>query len=136
VAPAVRPWAVTAFVLLAARILFVDHAEPSARFVQIVRPSIAEAWHSAHDLPALAAALPRSAQTAIAEIEAPTELWRAEVRLASTVEADGARLLRGSMPGPDVVLGAVAMLAVDAWRVRAALAMAAADANGSLDVVA
>lgn len=136
VAPAVRPWAVTVFVLLAARILFVDHAEPSARFAQIVRPSLAEAWRSTHDLSALAAALPRSARTAVEGIEAPTDLWRAEVRLVDTIEADGARLLRDSMPGPEVVLGAVALLAVDSWRVRAALAEAAAETKGILDVVA
>jgi hypothetical protein len=35
------------------------------------------------------------------------------------------------MPGPDVVLGAIAVLALDAWRVRAALAAAAAGAGSS-----
>jgi len=135
-APAVRPWAVTEFVLIAARILFVDRAEPTARFAQIVRPSIAEAWKSTHDLTTFAAALPRSARAVIADVDAPIDLWRAEMRLATTVEEDGARLLRTSIPGPDVILGAIALLAVDAWRVRAALSSAAAAADGSVDVVA
>ncbi|WP_341953426.1 hypothetical protein [Salinibacterium sp. TMP30] len=135
-APAVRPWVVTEFVLIAARILFVDQTEPAARLVQIVRPCIAEAWRSTRDLTAFADALPRSARAVIADIDAPTELWRAEKRLVTTVEEDAARLLRGSIPGPDVILGAVALLAVDAWRVRAALSAAAADVDRSLDVVA
>lgn len=136
VAPAARPWAVTAFVLVAARILFVDNAKPAARFAHIVGPGIAQAWRTTRGLSAFAAALPRSAQPAIAGIASPAELWRAEMRLVETVEADGARLLRSSVPGPDVVLGAVTVLTMDAWRVRSALAMAAADEHGSLDVVA
>jgi hypothetical protein len=47
------------------------------------------------------------------------------------VEKDGFRLLRGSRPGPDVVLGAIAVLSTDAWRVRAALTAAAAGAGSS-----
>jgi hypothetical protein len=49
----------------------------------------------------------------------------------AAVEKDGFRLLRGSMPGPDVVLGAIAVLSTDAWRVRAALTAAAAAAGSS-----
>ncbi len=135
-APAARPWAVTALVLVAARVRFVDQVEPALRFGQIVRPSIADSWRSANSLAGFAAALPRSARMAVDGIRAPTDLWRAEMRLATTVEDDGARLLRGSMPGPEIILGAIALLAVDGWRVRAALASAAASANGSLDVVA
>lgn len=133
-APPVQPWAMTAFVLIAARTLFVDHAEPAARFAQIVRPSIAEAWRSTHDLTTFSAALPRSARAVIGDNQSPAQLWRAEMRLVTRVEDDGARLLRSSLPGADVILGAVALLAVDAWRVRAALA--SADAQGSLNVVA
>ncbi|MEO7121743.1 MAG: V-type ATPase subunit [Lacisediminihabitans sp.] len=136
VAPAARPWVVRAFVLIASRILVVDHTTPSARFLQIVRPSIADSWPSAHDLTGVAAALPRSARTVLDGVESPTDLWRAEMRLVDTVETDAGRLLRGALPGADVILGAIALLAVDAWRVCAALATAAADAGGSLDDVA
>ena len=71
-------------------------------------------------------------------VERPEDLWRAEARLAARVEADGFGLLRASRPGPAVVLGALAVLCIDAWRVRAALAAAAAGAGTSevLDVVA
>ena len=43
----------------------------------------------------------------------------------SRVEQDGLRLLRTSSLNRDVVLGAVAVMACDAWRVRAALELAA-----------
>ena len=48
------------------------------------------------------------------------------------------RLLRAARPGPDVVLGGVIALGVDAWRVRVALAAAATGQGGSelLDAVA
>jgi hypothetical protein len=47
-------------------------------------------------------------------------------------------MLRTANPGPEPVLGALAVLAVDGWRVRAALASAAVGAGPSevLDVVA
>ena len=67
----------------------------------------------------------------------PGDLWRAEAALRARVEEDAFRLLRSGLPGPDVAVGAVTVLAVDAWRVRAALA-AAASGGGSevLDAVA
>ena len=42
-------------------------------------------------------------------------------------------MLRRATPGPEVVVGAITVLAVDAWRVRAALA--AADAGGTSEVL-
>ncbi|MFD0515749.1 hypothetical protein [Streptomyces aureus] len=41
------------------------------------------------------------------------------------MQADGAAMLRDGRYGPRVVVGAVAVLSVDAWRVRAALESAA-----------
>jgi hypothetical protein len=43
----------------------------------------------------------------------------------SRVEQDGLRLLRAPGMGREVVLGAVAVMAYDAWRTRAALGLAA-----------
>lgn len=138
VAPAARPWAGAACALTAARILLVDGAVPSPRILQLVRPFLGGTWETAGDLAALQAALPPSVQPVLRGIEAPEELWRADAGLRAAVEADGFRLLRSSLPGPDVVLGAIAVLAMDAWRVRAALAAAAAGTGSSevLDVVA
>ena len=138
VAPAARPWAEAACALTAARILLVDGAVPSPRILQLVRPFLGRTWETAGDLAELQAALPPSVQSVLRGIEAPEDLWRADAGLRATVEADGFRLLRSSLPGPDVVLGAIAVLAMDAWRVRAALAAAASGTGSSevLDVVA
>jgi len=131
---AARPWAVAVAALTVARVRLVDGAEPSARMRQLVRPLLGDRWGNAENLADLQAVLPRTAQTALREISTPDDLWRAETRLRATVETDGVRLLRSSLPGPDVVLGSMAVLAMDAWRVRAALA-AAASGTGSSEVL-
>jgi hypothetical protein len=73
----------------------------------------------------LADALPPRARWVIAGITSPADLWRAEETWLARVEQDGLRLLRTSSLDRDVVLGAVAVMACDAWRVRAALEIAA-----------
>ena len=73
----------------------------------------------------LAAGLPPQARWVLAGITSPDGLWRAEAALMSRVEQDGLRLLRTSSLNREVVLGAVAVMARDAWRVRAALELAA-----------
>lgn len=135
---AARPWARAHAGLLLARLLLVDGVTPSRRFRQLARPLVGERWEGATTLPELRDALPRPAATILAGIEDPRDLWRAEARLHATMESDAFRLLRAALPGPDVVLGGVTFLAVDAWRVRAALAAAATAAGGSevLDAVA
>jgi hypothetical protein len=137
-ASAARPWTEAMCTLTVARILLVDRAVPSPRIIQLVRPLIGENWQHAHDLAALQASLPRSTHALFRGILSPADLWHAETGLRMTCEADGFRLLRTSVPGPDVVLGGIAVLAMDAWRVRAALATAAAGSGPSevLDVVA
>ncbi|MDJ0348018.1 hypothetical protein [Cryobacterium sp. PH29-G1] len=131
---AARPWAVGVATVTVARLRLVDRAEPSTRMRQLVRPLLGDKWETAADLTELRSFLPRSAQAVLLGISTPDDLWRAESRLRASVEADGFRLMRGSLPGPDIVLGAIAVLAVDAWRVRAALA-AAASGTGSSEVL-
>lgn len=138
VTPAARPWASAVATLTVARLRLVDRAEPSARLRQLVRPLLGDRWEHAGDITELQAVLPRSAQAVLRGISTPEDLWRAESRVRATVETDGFRLLRSSLPGPDVVLGSIAVLAMDAWRVRAALAAASAGTGSSevLDAVA
>jgi len=70
--------------------------------------------------------LPARARWALEGATDPDELWRGEARWWSRVERDGFALLgERSGFGSAPVLGAVAVLAVDAWRVRAALELAA-----------
>lgn len=98
-----------------------DPGQPTARAIRLGMRSrwaarIAELGEPARTWAADAAAL-----------LVPGELadWRAETALMARVEQDGLRLLRA--PGLDrgVVLGAVAVMACHAWRIRAALELAA-----------
>jgi hypothetical protein len=137
-APAASSWACSASVLVAVRMLLVDQTVPTSRVLDLVRPWIGREWASTRDLDAFRASLPRSARTVVDGIDDPAGLWRAEARMRAEVETDGFRLAHASLPGPDVVLGAIAVLAVDGWRLRAALAAAEAGTGSSevLDAVA
>jgi hypothetical protein len=132
-APQARPWAATATALMVGRLVLVDASQPSPRLRRLVRPLIGDAWAEAADVADLRAALPVTLRSALDGIDRPMDLWRAEVRAVAEVEDDAFRLLRTAMPGPSVVLGAIAVLAIDAWRVRAALA--AAEAGGGSEVL-
>ena len=131
VAPPARPWCSAVCVLTAARILTVDGVTPASPVLHLLRPVIGRSWEAATSIAGFSSALPPSLRTVVLGIASPKELWRAEARMWAAVEKDGFRLLRGSMPGPDVVLGAIAVLSTDAWRVRAALTAAAAAAGSS-----
>jgi len=137
-APEAKPWAARAAALTAARLVLVDAERPSERLQRLARPLIGEGWVQARDCGALREALPVSVRGVLDGIEEPTRLWRAEARAVASVEEDAFALLRTALPGPPVVLGAVVVLAVDCWRLRAALASAEAGGGGSevLDAVA
>lgn len=130
-ASAARPWFGAACVLLAARILLVDRTAPTAPVLHLLRPVLGRGWETASGITGLTAAVPPPLREVIRDVASPEGLWRAEARAHATVENDGFRLIRGSLPGRDVVLGAIAILFVDAWRVRAALTAAAVGAGSS-----
>ncbi len=73
----------------------------------------------------LSGGLPARAKWVLARITSPADLWRAEQAWLARVEQDGLRLLRTSSLDSGVVLGAVAVMACDAWRARGALEIAA-----------
>jgi hypothetical protein len=129
VAPAARPWYGAVCVLLAARILAVDSVASPEMVRRLLRPVIGRSWESTKSIAEFTSSLPPSLRAAVRDIASPEELWRAEARVHAAVERDGFQLLRGPMPGPDVVLGAIAVLFTDGWRVRAALTAAAAGAG-------
>jgi hypothetical protein len=80
---------------------------------------------SAATLEEMAGSLPSRAAWVLEGITAPADLWRAEQAWLARVERDGLRLLRTSGLDSGTVLGAIAVMACDAWRVRAALEIAA-----------
>ena len=141
VAPAAAPWAAGAVALLLARAVTLEHPTltPVAQLsaARVVGPAAVSATTSTGGLPDLVSALPRYAAWALSGVATGTDLWRAECGWWGRVESDAFRLTRSPRAEPVVVLGGVALMAVDAWRVRAALEVAArSDASPEdLDVV-
>ena len=82
-------------------------------------------WPAATSLPDLARRVPSGARWVLDDVSEPSDLWRAEAGWWVRLESDGHDLLRQARPGRGVVVGAVALLAADAWRTTAALQVAA-----------
>jgi hypothetical protein len=136
--PESMPWAAGATALRVARELFLsrrplprDAATAAAR---VIGPTAVAAGTVAEFVDAL----PTAARWALAEVDDTNHLWQAEAGWWARVERDGVALTRRSVAGPEVVVGAVAVMAVDAWRVRAALEVAArgGSGTGAFDAVA
>ena len=125
VVPKARPWAGGAAALLVAREVIIAGQRPTAAAVRIAAPLLGSAWVAAGTVTALAVALPHDARWALASVSDPVELWQAEAAWWARVERDGFALLRQPVTSAAPVIGMAAVLAVDAWRVRAALAVAA-----------
>ena len=82
------------------------------------------------DLAGLRDDLPSGARWVLDGLDESQDLWRGEAAWWHRVERDGFALLRGSGYDRRPVVGALAVLAVDAWRVRAALETAARGGAG------
>ncbi|HYA52428.1 MAG TPA: hypothetical protein VEG33_14795 [Streptosporangiaceae bacterium] len=117
-------WATAGAALLVAGQRFVAGRPIPAAALPPLRGVLGTAVDAA-TLAGLAAALPGRARWALAGVTAPGDLWRAEAAWWARVQRDGFSLLRTSASSAAPVLGAAAVLAADAWRVRAALEIAA-----------
>ena len=121
-APAAGSWADGALAILLAAEMFV-----AGRFFD---PAVARrlgfdgAWRDATTIEALRERLPGRAAWALAGVDEPSDLWRAEPTWWRRVGRDAESMTRRRLDDPGVVLGAVALLALDATRVNAALAVA------------
>ncbi|MFD6023896.1 hypothetical protein [Streptomyces griseoluteus] len=120
-----RRWAQGRAVLLAAREVFVHHRSLPEPVLRDAARLLGRRAAAASTYQEFRESLPSSAQWALRDVDEPGDLWRAEARWWRTVQADGAAWVREGRYGPRVVVGAVALLSVDAWRVRAALESAA-----------
>jgi hypothetical protein len=119
------PWAAGAAALLLARERFAAGHDLPAGMRGRAATLLGSGALAAASLPELAGRLRPDAAWALQDTAIPDDLWRAEARWWSRVERDGFALLDGTGFGPGAVLGTVAVLAADAWRVRAALELAA-----------
>jgi hypothetical protein len=136
--PWALPWSAGAVALQVAREVFVNgrplprHAALTAARVIGSKPL------SAGTLAGFIDTLPTTARWALVEVGDANRLWHAEAGWWARVERDAMAMTRRSAPGPEVAVGAVAMMAVDAWRTRAALEVAARGGSpaGAFDAVA
>lgn len=113
-------WAAGAAALLVAREHFLEGrgVEPPIRGK--AESLLGRRALDATSLPGMTACLPFPARWALTGLERPEDLWRGEPRWWERVERDGTAMLFGSSFGPSPVLGTVAVLAADAWRVQRA----------------
>jgi hypothetical protein len=123
--PAAAAWAAGATALLLAREVALEGQVVPERARVAASRVVGPAAISSATIPALVATLPANALWALAGVERPADLWRAEARWWARVEKDSTAMVRKATAGPEVVVGAVGLMAVDAWRVRAALEVAA-----------
>ncbi len=123
--PAAARWATSWTAVLVARELVLDGGALPAQARESAARVLGHTAMAAATLPELVAALPPRGRATFANITHPDELWRAEARWWRRVERDGFTLARRAIAGPEVLVGSVAVLAADAWRVRGALELAA-----------
>jgi hypothetical protein len=138
--PEAAGWAKMFGGLLLARMLAAgappEAGSPNERNLRLV---IGGRWAGSAALADLPASLSKPAARALSAGEAAGDLWRAEARAWTLLETDALRVQAGWNPGPGAVVAAAGLLAVDAWRVRAALELAARGGqfpDEVLDVVA
>lgn len=119
------PWAVMVGMRLSWAARLAAAVDRAAAWAAGAAALLGPAALAATSLPELLDRLPARARWALLGVAGLDELWQAEARWWTRVERDGFELLRATGQGPAPVLGAVAVLGVDAWRVRAALELAA-----------
>jgi hypothetical protein len=131
-------WVTGAAVLLVAKQLLVATTGPADWLARAAAPLVGTNWVRAGSVSALREAVPVAGRWVLDGVDSPSGLWRAETGLAVRIESDGFRLLRHGTPDVEPFLGAIAVLAVDGWRVRVALGDAALGAGPGevLDVLA
>lgn len=123
--PGAEALAVSAAVLLVARAVLLEGRSPGELPGADLSALLGSRWIGAASIEELRTALDAPAGRVLAGIPAPDHLWMAELGMWHQVGDTGARLLRDPLPGPHAVVGAIGLLAADAFRVRAALAEAA-----------
>lgn len=135
--PAATPWAAAWAALVVARDLFAGaRVLPAAGVTRSA--DLGLAWAGATTVTALAEGLPREVRWVLDDVTAPEELWRGEARWWARLDAAASERLRRTAPTADHAAAVVAALGVDAWRVQAALEIAARGGREveALDVVA
>ena len=117
-------WAAGAVALLLARELFMAGRAAGA-LAELHPPGVGPDWTQAGSLAALRSVLPSEAAWALAGVDDPGHLWRAETAWWRRVDADATRLAADAHLGMAAVVGCIALLGIDGRRTAAALEVAA-----------
>jgi len=123
--PDAGAWAAGDVALLVAREVVLQQRPLPPRARTTASRILGSAAVDARTLTQLRAALAGDARWVLDDVSDPADLWRAEARWWARVENDGRAMTRSAHAGAGVLVGAVAVLAADAWRVRGALEVAA-----------
>lgn len=127
-------WATGRLALLVAREVFVVGRTPAEAAVRRAARLLGSAALRAVSFDDFRHSLPATAHWVLEGCAEPADLWRAEELWWERLERDGGNLVRRAGWDSAQVVGAVAVLSVDAWRVRGALELAARG-GGSLEAV-
>jgi hypothetical protein len=128
--PEAALWAGASTALAMARALAVGAAPaPGTPAARDATRLLGSRWATARSPGDLVDALPHSVRWALSGVDpgswAEADLWQAEARWWVRVESDAAALAVPPRPDPSVVVGVAGLLGADAWRIRAALELAA-----------
>ena len=126
--PEARAWAAGGVAILVAGELFVaDHPRALAQADAV---GLGPDWVGAETIAELRNDLPAQASWALTGIDAPQELWRAELGWWRSIGSEAETMMRSRLEGREVVVGAIGLLGLDAIRVATALAVAAQERSG------
>lgn len=132
--PGAAAWAAGALAILLAAEMFVAGRVFDPELAR--RLDLGLAWRDAATVSELRERLPARAAWALAGVDEPSELWRAELGWWARVGRDAESMTHARLDDPGVVVAAVALLAIDATRVNTALAVAArSGARPALEVL-
>ena len=134
--PGAGDWAITGAALVVARALATGAGVafgPGAR--RDATHLLGPRWPEATQAAELGRVVPRCAARLLDGVDGTEQLWRAEARWWTTVEASATSLATGPRPDASCGVGVAALLAVDAWRVRAALTLAARGGGDPAEVL-
>ncbi|MGZ4203647.1 MAG: hypothetical protein ACXVRH_16480 [Thermoleophilaceae bacterium] len=120
--------------LVAARELLLAGRSPTS-FDGLPAAGLGGGWQQAGSVGALREALPAHAAWVLEGVGEPGDLWRAEIAWWRRADGVAEELAHAPLMGEPMVVGCVIALGVDAWRVAAALEVAArGGAGGPLEL--
>ena len=133
-APETRAWVGGALALLLARGL-VEGGRPAGAARSAALRDLGERWQAANTIEELGRVLPPHAGWVLQDAGDAADLWRLETAWWRRVGREAEALAHAARDGRAVVVGSVALLALDAVRIAAALAAAAAQDEAAREVV-